>query len=589
MSAAAPGMSGTPAAPGTPPLLAIEDLQVAFRLGRGERAEAVGRGGVGIAFQIAPRSTVALVGESGSGKSVTAMSVLNLLPENAERSGRILWQPDAAAATAPIDLLQLPAQALRALRGKDIACVFQDPMSSLNPVFDIGRQLAEPLRKHLGLSRRQAHARAAELLAEVGVPEPARRLASYPHEMSGGQQQRVMIAMALACEPRLLIADEPTTALDVTIQRQIIELLARLKDSHRMSLLFISHDLGLVGEIADRVVVMRQGRIREQGEAARIFGAPADDYTRALLACRPSLEGNPARLMVIDEHMAGAAAAPATAAKPKDPAAPVVLEVRALAKSFWLPHGAFGRREFKAVQGVSFSLRRGHTLGVVGESGSGKTTMGLSLLRLHEPRRGPESGEIVFEGRNLLALSARERQSVRRRIQIVFQNPYASLNPRFTIGQTLLEPMLIHGIGADAAEREQRARSLLEKVGLDGAALAKYPHEFSGGQRQRVAIARCLTLSPEVLVLDEAVSALDVSVQAQVLNLLKDLQDELGLSYVFISHDLAVVRFISDEVLVMKDGVVVEQASAAQILAAPREAYTQRLLAAIPRGYVARG
>ena len=589
MSAAAPGMSGTPAAPGTPPLLAIEDLQVAFRLGRGERAEAVGRGGVGIAFQIAPRSTVALVGESGSGKSVTAMSVLNLLPENAERSGRILWQPDAAAATAPIDLLQLPAQALRALRGKAIACVFQDPMSSLNPVFDIGRQLAEPLRKHLGLSRRQAHARAAELLAEVGVPEPARRLASYPHEMSGGQQQRVMIAMALACEPRLLIADEPTTALDVTIQRQIIELLARLKDSHRMSLLFISHDLGLVGEIADRVVVMRQGRIREQGEAARIFGAPADDYTRALLACRPSLEGNPARLMVIDEHMAGAAAAPATAAKPKDPAAPVVLEVRALAKSFWLPHGAFGRREFKAVQGVSFSLRRGHTLGVVGESGSGKTTMGLSLLRLHEPRRGPESGEIVFEGRNLLALSARERQSVRRRIQIVFQNPYASLNPRFTIGQTLLEPMLIHGIGADAAEREQRARSLLEKVGLDGAALAKYPHEFSGGQRQRVAIARCLTLSPEVLVLDEAVSALDVSVQAQVLNLLKDLQDELGLSYVFISHDLAVVRFISDEVLVMKDGVVVEQASAAQILAAPREEYTQRLLAAIPRGYVARG
>ncbi|MDE2566547.1 MAG: ABC transporter ATP-binding protein [Burkholderiales bacterium] len=577
-------------------LLAIDDLQVAFRMGRGERAEAVGRGGSGISFEIAPHSTVALVGESGSGKSVTAMSVLNLLPDNAERSGRILWQPGAPdapgagpAGRPPVDLLQLPPAALRALRGKDIACVFQDPMSSLNPVFDIGRQLAEPLMKHLGLSRRQARARAVELLGEVGIPEPARRLASYPHEMSGGQQQRVMIAMALACEPRLLIADEPTTALDVTIQRQIIELLARLKTSHRMSLLFISHDLGLVGEIADRVVVMRQGRIREQGEAARIFGAPADDYTRALLACRPSLEGNPARLMVIDEHMAGAAAAPAKAAKPKDPAAPVVLEVRALAKSFWLPHGAFGRREFKAVQGVSFSLRRGHTLGVVGESGSGKTTMGLSLLRLHEPRRGPESGEIVFEGRNLLALSARERQSVRRRIQIVFQNPYASLNPRFTIGQTLLEPMLIHGIGADAADREQRARSLLEKVGLDGAALAKYPHEFSGGQRQRVAIARCLTLSPEVLVLDEAVSALDVSVQAQVLNLLKDLQDELGLSYVFISHDLAVVRFISDEVLVMKDGVVVEQASAAQILAAPREAYTQRLLAAIPRGYVARG
>ncbi|MDE2082860.1 MAG: ABC transporter ATP-binding protein [Burkholderiales bacterium] len=574
-------------------LLAIDDLQVAFRMGRGERAEAVGRGGSGISFEIAPHSTVALVGESGSGKSVTAMSVLNLLPDNAERSGRILWQPGAPdapgagpAGRPPVDLLQLPPAALRALRGKDIACVFQDPMSSLNPVFDIGRQLAEPLMKHLGLSRRQARARAVELLGEVGIPEPARRLASYPHEMSGGQQQRVMIAMALACEPRLLIADEPTTALDVTIQRQIIELLARLKTSHRMSLLFISHDLGLVGEIADRVVVMRQGRIREQGEAARIFGAPADDYTRALLACRPSLVGNPARLMVIDEHMAGASA-PTTPAKPKNPDAPVVLEVRALAKSFWLPHGAFGRREFQAVKDVNFRLRRGHTLGVVGESGSGKTTMGLSLLRLHEPRRGPESGEILFEGRNLLALSAHERQSLRRRIQIVFQNPYASLNPRFTIGQTLLEPMTIHGIGASAAEREQRARGLLEKVGLDGGALAKYPHEFSGGQRQRVAIARCLTLSPEVLVLDEAVSALDVSVQAQVLNLLKDLQDELGLSYVFISHDLAVVRFISDEVLVMKDGAVVEQASAAQILAAPREEYTQRLLAAIPRGYQA--
>jgi peptide/nickel transport system ATP-binding protein len=272
-------------------------------------------------------------------------------------------------------------------------------------------------------------------------------------------------------------------------------------------------------------------------------------------------------------------------AKAKDPQAPVVLEVRALAKSFWLKQGVFGRREFKAVSNVNFQLRKGHTLGVVGESGSGKTTMGLALLRLHEPNRGPEGGEVIFGGQNLLTISARERQAMRRRIQVVFQNPYASLNPRFTIGQTLLEPMTIHGIGSGTADREQRARSLLEKVGLDGRAFGKYPHEFSGGQRQRVAIARCLTLNPEVLVLDEAVSALDVSVQAQVLNLLKDLQDEFGLSYIFISHDLAVVRFISDEVLVMKDGVVVEQASAAQILAAPREDYTKRLLAAIPRGY----
>ena len=548
-------------------LLSIQDLRVAFRMGRGQRAEAV----KGVSFDVPENTTVALVGESGSGKSVTAMSVLNLLPDNAERSGRILWRGQ--------DLLQAPLRELQGLRGKEIACVFQDPMSSLNPVFSVGQQLAEPLRKHLGLGGAQARKRAEELLAEVGIPEPARRLKSYPHEMSGGQQQRVMIAMALACEPRLLIADEPTTALDVTIQRQIIELLAKLKAQHRMSLLFISHDLGLVGEIADQVVVMRHGQVREQGPVDRIFSAPQDAYTKALLACRPSLDANPRRLLVIDDHIAGRQ--DEGTAKPKDPEAPVVLEVRSLAKSFWLRQGLFGRREFKAVQGVNFKLRRGHTLGVVGESGSGKTTMGLTLLRLHEP----SGGEVIFDGKNLLALSDRERLAMRRRIQIVFQNPYASLNPRFTIGQTLVEPMAIHGIGAGTPERERRARALLEKVGLDGRAFGKYPHEFSGGQRQRVAIARCLTLEPEVLVLDEAVSALDVSVQAQVLNLLKDLQDELGLAYVFISHDLAVVRFISDEVLVMKDGQVVEQASAEQILAAPKEAYTQRLLAAIPRGY----
>jgi peptide/nickel transport system ATP-binding protein len=570
-------------------LLSIQDLRVAFRMGKGVRAEAV----KGVSFDVPANTTVALVGESGSGKSVTAMSVLNLLPDNAERSGRIEW---TRADGSKSNLLELSLPQLQSLRGKEIACVFQDPMSSLNPVFSVGQQLCEPLMRHMGLSRSAAMARAEALLGEVGIPEPKRRLKTYPHELSGGQQQRVMIAMALACEPRLLIADEPTTALDVTIQRQIIELLAKLKTSHRMSVLFISHDLGLVGEIADSVVVMRHGQIRETGPVARIFEQPHDDYTRALLACRPSLEGNPARLMVIDDHMAasvrsaaGAAAAGSAAAahpsqqapKPKDPNAPVVLEVQSLAKSFWLRQGVFGKREFKAVQNVNFKLRKGHTLGVVGESGSGKTTMGLTLLRLHEPT----GGKVIFDGRNLLELSAAERQTMRRRIQIVFQNPYASLNPRFTIGQTLVEPMDIHGIGSGLAEREQRARALLEKVGLDGRAFGKYPHEFSGGQRQRVAIARCLTLNPEVLVLDESVSALDVSVQAQVLNLLRDLQDEFGLSYVFISHDLAVVRFISDEVLVMKDGVVVEQASSQQILAAPKEEYTKRLMAAVPRGY----
>jgi peptide/nickel transport system ATP-binding protein len=556
-------------------LLSIKDLRVAFRTGKlhgvVQRFEAV----KGVSFDVPENTTVALVGESGSGKSVTAMSILNLLPDNAERSGAISFQGR--------DMLAASMGELQKLRGKEIACVFQDPMTSLNPVFTVSQQICEPLMKHLGLSARQAIARAEALLVEVGMPEPKRRLSAYPHQLSGGQQQRVMIAMALACEPKLLIADEPTTALDVTIQRQIMELLAGLKARHQMSMLFISHDLGVVGEIADHVVVMRQGTVREQAPVASIFADPQDAYTKALLACRPTLEQRAPRLMVIDDHISGRAAANTT--KAKDPDARVIIEASALTKSFWLQSGIFGRKEFKAVKGATFKLRQGHTLGVVGESGSGKTTMGLALLRLHEPSGGPVTGRVTFDGIDLLALSKGEMLPMRKRIQVVFQNPYASLNPRFTVGQTLVEPMTIHGVGADNAEREARARALLLKVGLDESALDKYPHEFSGGQRQRVAIARCLTLDPEVLVLDEAVSALDVSVQAQVLNLLKDLQDELGLAYIFISHDLAVVRFMADEVLVMKDGEVVEQASVAQILDAPQQEYTRRLLGAIPRGY----
>ncbi|MFT7775872.1 ABC transporter ATP-binding protein [Roseateles sp.] len=552
-------------------LLSIQDLKVAFRMGKADGVMQRQLAVKGVSFDVPQNSTVALVGESGSGKSVTAMSILNLLPSNAEREGRVLFQGR--------DLLQAGTRELQGIRGKDIACVFQDPMSSLNPVFNVATQICEPLMKHMGMSRRQALVRAEELLHEVGIPEPKRRLGAYPHEMSGGQQQRVMIAVALACAPKLLIADEPTTALDVTIQRQVMELMAKLKESHKMSLLFISHDLGVVGEISDQVVVMRHGQVRENAPVAQIFNDPQDAYTKALLACRPSLTENPARLMVIDDHIAGRAAA--TDVKAKDADAPVVLEATGLQKSFWLKQGLFGKREFKAVKGVSFKLRKGHTLGVVGESGSGKTTMGLTLLRLHEPT----GGQVLFEGRDLLKMSGADWQQMRRRIQVVFQNPYASLNPRFTIGQTLREPMEIHGIGKDSAEREARAVALLKKVGLDESAMAKYPHEFSGGQRQRIAIARCLTLQPEVLVLDEAVSALDVSVQAQVLNLLKDLQDEFGLSYIFISHDLAVVKFISDEVLVMQNGDVVEQAATPELIRAPREDYTRRLLGAVPRGY----
>jgi peptide/nickel transport system ATP-binding protein len=560
-------------------LLSIQNLRVAFRLGKvdgvQQRFEAV----KDVSFDVPENTTVALVGESGSGKSVTAMSILNLLPSNAERQGAITFLGR--------DMLATPLAELQKMRGKEIACVFQDPMTSLNPVFTVGQQICEPLVRHLGMKPRQAMQRAEALLAEVGMPEPKRRLSAYPHQLSGGQQQRVMIAMALACEPKLLIADEPTTALDVTIQRQIMELLASLKAKHRMSMLFISHDLGVVGEIADHVVVMRHGAVREQGPVAGIFANPQDAYTKALLACRPTLEQRSPRLMVIDDHIAGrtTTSAGAGTGKPKDPNARVIIEAEALTKSFWLASGVFGRREFRAVKGATFRLRQGHTLGVVGESGSGKTTMGLALLKLHEPSGGPVGGRVQFDGIDLLALSKRDMLPMRKRIQVVFQNPYASLNPRFTVGQTLVEPMTIHGVGRDETEREARARALLAKVGLDEAAMHKYPHEFSGGQRQRIAIARCLTLDPEVLVLDEAVSALDVSVQAQVLNLLKDLQDELGLAYIFISHDLAVVRFMADEVLVMKDGEVVEQASVAEILDAPKQDYTRRLLGAIPRGY----
>jgi len=553
-------------------LLSIQDLKVAFRMGKVQgqmqRALAV----KGVSFDIPENSTVALVGESGSGKSVTAMSILNLLPDNAEREGKILFQGK--------DLLKTSLPELQGIRGRDIACVFQDPMTSLNPVFTVADQIMEPLMKHMGMSRRQALTRAEELLNEVGIPEPKRRLSSYPHEMSGGQQQRVMIAVALACSPKLLIADEPTTALDVTIQRQVMELMARLKDTHKMSMLFISHDLGVVGEISDQVVVMRHGEIREKAPVAEIFHNPQDAYTKALLACRPSLTENPARLMVIDDHIAGRTVHEG-AGKAKDPNAPVILEARGLKKSFFFKQGLFGKKEFQAVKDVNFKLRKGYTLGVVGESGSGKTTMGLTLLRLHEP----SGGEVLFEGKDLLKMGPTDWQKMRRRIQVVFQNPYASLNPRFTIGQTLVEPMEIHGIGASHQERLATASALLKKVGLDDSALNKYPHEFSGGQRQRIAIARCLTLNPEVLVLDESVSALDVSVQAQVLNLLKDLQDEFGLSYIFISHDLAVVKFISDEVLVMQNGDVVEQSETQSLLAAPKQEYTRRLLGAVPRGY----
>jgi peptide/nickel transport system ATP-binding protein len=564
------------------PLLQVRDLRIAFRTDKRQTFDAL----KGISFDVPDNSTVALVGESGSGKSVSSLAVMGLLPAQTT-----VIDPASSIRFAGRELLGLPARERRALCGKDIAMIFQEPMSSLNPVFTVGYQIGEVLRLHLGMSRRAARARTLALLHEVGIPEPERKIDAYPSQMSGGQQQRVMIAMAIACEPRLLIADEPTTALDVTIQKQIMELIARLQRERRMAVLFITHDLGLVGEIADRVIVMRHGEVREEGAAGQVFGAPVDAYTRALLHCRPPLDARPLRLPVIDDYLSGrilpdqvpdwaSDQAPAQRVRGTAPDDQPVLVVNNLAKSFWLREGLFGKREFKAVKDVSFTLGRGKTLGVVGESGSGKTTVGLTLLRLHRA----SGGSALFEGRDLLAMSDREFQAYKRRIQIIFQNPYASLNPRFTVGQILLEPMRIHGIGANEMERAQLARGLLGRVGLPDAAYGRYPHEFSGGQRQRIAIARCLTMRPEILVCDESVSALDVSVQAQVLNLLQDLQDEYGMSYIFISHDLSVVKYISDQVMVMHHGSVVEMADADALYRDPQHPYTRSLLAAIPRG-----
>jgi peptide/nickel transport system ATP-binding protein len=553
-------------------LIEVRDLRVSFRLGKDDIQEAVR----GVSFDVPNETTVALVGESGSGKSVSAMSIVRLLPDNAIVSpqSRILFQGR--------DLLQLPMDEMRKLRGKAISVVFQEPMSSLNPVFTVGEQIAEVLRIHMGLSAAQARARAMDLLGEVGIPEPRARLNAYPHELSGGQQQRVMIAMAIACEPQLLIADEPTTALDVTVQRQIVNLLAGLQERHKMSMLFISHDLGLVGEIARSVVVMRHGEVRESGSVTQIFGAPQDAYTQALLACRPRLDARPRRLPVIDDIINRRPVD--TTQRSSVPADGVpLIEVTGLRKEYKLKAGLFKRTSLQAVKQADFVLHKGRTLGVVGESGSGKTTVGMMLTRLTDPT----AGRIGMEGVDLASLNPKQLRAWRRRIQIIFQNPYASLNPRFTVGQILMEPMRLHGIGADDDARARLALGWLEKVGLPAGAFGKYPHEFSGGQRQRIAIARCLTMRPEVIICDESVSALDVSVQATILNLLLDLQEEFGLTYVFISHDLAVVKYMADDILVMNQGEIVERGSAEQIYAAPQHPYTQQLLAAIPRGYEA--
>lgn len=563
------------------PLLHVKNLRVSFKGEDKQYIETV----KGISFDIPENTTVALVGESGSGKSVTSLATMGLLPvgqSKIDEQSKIIFEGK--------DLLSLSRTEMRKICGKDIAMIFQEPMSSLNPVFTVGNQIAEVLCLHMGLSRKQARQRVLELLKEVGIPSPETKIDAYPNQLSGGQQQRVMIAMAIACEPKLLIADEPTTALDVTIQKQIIDLLESLHKRRQMSMLFITHDLALVGEIADKVIVMRHGEIREQGVAEEVLEQPKDVYTRALLYCRPQMSQRPYRLPVTSDFMRqednilveqsfDASEIPERK-RGLNGDEQIILEVKDLKKSFYSRKGLFGKEEFQAVKGVSFKLAKGKTLGLVGESGSGKTTVGLLLMRLHQA----SGGQAFIEGKDILSLTEKEFAKYQRKIQIIFQNPYASLNPRFTIGQILLEPMQIHGIGKDDAERKQIALGLLDRVNLPEQAYYRYPHEFSGGQRQRIAIARCLTLKPEILICDESVSALDVSVQAQVLNLLQDLQDEFGLSYIFISHDLSVVKYISDQVMVMNHGEVVEIANSDELYAHPQHDYTKRLLQAIPQG-----
>jgi microcin C transport system ATP-binding protein len=524
-------------------LLQVEDLHVDFRVD--ERTVHAVRG---VSLDIAPGQTVALVGESGSGKSVTALSILKLLPQHAAShpKGRILFEGK--------DLLATDDSGIRAVRGNAISMIFQEPMTSLNPLHTVERQIAESLQLHRGLGKGAARQRVVELLGEVGIPNPLSRLDDFPHQLSGGQRQRVMIAMALANEPKLLIADEPTTALDVTVQAQILDLLKALQKKRGMAILFITHDLGIVRKMADTVHVMTEGRVVEQGPTADLFAAPQHAYTRKLLAAEPK-------------------GAPPVA----DATGPVVIETHNLRVWFPIKRGLLRRivGHTKAVDDVDFTIRQGETLGVVGESGSGKTTLGRAVLRLI----GSE-GRIAYLGKPIDGLSSSAMRPLRKDMQIVFQDPYGSLSPRMTIAEIISEGMLVHMPQLSAEERDARVVRALVEVGLDPEARFRYPHEYSGGQRQRVAIARAMTLEPKFVVLDETTSALDVSVQAQVVDLLRDLQRRHRLTYLFISHDLRVVRALASQILVMKDGKVVESGPAAQILDAPRSDYTRTLMAA---------
>ncbi|WP_321857002.1 dipeptide ABC transporter ATP-binding protein [Burkholderia cenocepacia] len=566
-------------------VVAVDDLSVTFR-----RENATFDAVRNVSFHVDRGETLAIVGESGSGKSVTSLALMRLVEHGGGEitSGRIAFRRRGGAL---VDLAQASAATMRGIRGADIAMIFQEPMTSLNPVFTVGDQISEAIALHQSKGAAEARAEALRLLDLVRIPEARRVFARYPHQLSGGMRQRVMIAMALSCRPALLIADEPTTALDVTIQAQILQLVRGLQDEMNMGVIFITHDMGVVAEVADRVLVMYRGEKVEEGESDRIFATPAHRYTRALLAAVPrlgSMQGTDAPekfpLLKVDGTSA-TATAPVTgtaandAQPPVDHAAPPILRVRDLVTRFPVKSGVFGRvsQYVHAVERVSFELRAGETLALVGESGCGKSTTGRSLLRLVES----QSGSIEFDGRDISAMKGSDLQALRRNIQFIFQDPFASLNPRLTVGFSIMEPLLVHGV-ASGREAQARVDWLLDKVGLPPEAARRYPHEFSGGQRQRIAIARALALNPKVVIADESVSALDVSVQAQIVNLMLDLQRELGVAYLFISHDMAVVERVSHRVAVMYLGQIVEIGPRRAVFEAPQHPYTKKLMSAVP-------
>jgi len=557
------------------PILEVENLSVSFGSGAGQK-EVLHN----LSFQVYPNEILGIVGESGSGKSVTSLALMGLLPKKtaAITQGTVFFEN--------INLANLTNEAFRQIRGNEISMIFQEPMSSLNPSMTCGKQVVEILKIHTNLSNEAAKKQTIGLFEKVKLPRPEMLYNAYPHQISGGQKQRVMIAMALACKPKILIADEPTTALDVTVQKEIILLLKGIQKETGMSILFISHDLTLVSEIANRILVMYQGKIVEQGDTENIFRQPKELYTRALLEVRPKTSFRLKRLPTIADFKNNTISKTEITTSDRKTmhekmyAQTPLLEVIDLEKTYFSKTGVFGKSiSFKAVDGVSFKVYEGETLGLVGESGCGKSTLGNAITRL-EPA---SSGKILYRGQDLTKLSESDMRKLRKDIQIIFQDPYASLNPRIRVGDAIMEPMKVHALFASDVERRQKTIEILEKVGLDESFFNRYPHEFSGGQRQRIGIARTIALSPKLIICDESVSALDISVQAQVLNLLNDLKSAFGFTYIFISHDLAVVKYMSDQLMVMRDGKIEEIGDADEIYFHPKKEYTQKLIAAIPK------